>query len=88
MSQPRPVLPPQPRLRSLARLEDEIVKAEMDHTRWSTLAKDLRAQGLDDRAALGLVGVAQDRLAQLRRSRAVLLEGEEGHDDEEPVHQP
>jgi hypothetical protein len=49
-----------------------------------TLAKDLRAQGLDDRAALGLVGVAQERLARLNRSRTVLLEGEEGGESAEP----
>ena len=83
MSQPRPVLPPQPRLRSLARLDGEIVKTEADHTRWATLAKDLRARGLDDRATLGLVGVVQARLAQLHRSRTVLLEGDAGRDEPE-----
>ena len=83
MSQPKPVLPSQPRLRSLARLDGEIVKAEADYTRWVTLAKDLRARRLDNRAALGLVGVVQARLAQLHRSRTVLLEGDAGRDEPE-----
>ena len=39
MAQPKPVLPAQPRLRSLEWLEDEIVKAETDRGRWAVQAE-------------------------------------------------
>ncbi len=81
MSQPA-VLPSQPRLRSLERLEAEIVKAETDRGRWAVRAESLKVRGLDNRAALGPVHIAAARLARLNRSRAVLLEGDAGRDDE------
>jgi hypothetical protein len=83
-----PDLPPQRRSRSLARLEKEIVQAELACTRWRTQAASLEAVGRDSRQTRGLLGVAEERLAQLNRSREVLLRGEEGHEGEEPEHQP
>ena len=83
-----PDLPPQRRSRSLARLEEEIVQAELACTRWRTQAASLEARGRDSRQVRGLLDVAEQRLGQLDRSRAVLLRGEEGHEDEEPEHQP
>ena len=84
MSDPRRPLPPQRRSRSLARLEAEIVQAELACTRWRTRAEDLEAAGQDSRQERGLLGVAEERLARLHRSREVLLRGEEGHEDDEP----
>jgi len=81
MAQPKPVLPAQPRLRSLERLEDEIVKAETDRGRWAVRAESQKVRGLDNRAALGLVQIAAARLARLNRSREVLLEGDAGSDE-------
>jgi hypothetical protein len=83
-----PDLPPQRRSRSLARLEAEIVQAELACTRWRMQAASLEAAGRDGRQVHGLLDVAEQRLAQLVRSRAVLLRGEEGHEDHEPEHQP
>ena len=80
-----PDLPSQPRQRSLARLEEEIVQAETTCTRWRAQAKALEAAGRDSRQVRGLLGVAEERLAQLDRSREVLLRGEDGHENEEPV---
>jgi len=82
VSQPKPVLPSQPRLRSLARLEAEIAKAEADRSRWAAQAVVMEARRRDARAVHGLVSVAEGRLAHLVRSRAVLLEGDAGCDDE------
>jgi hypothetical protein len=82
MAQPKPVLPSQPRLRSLARLEAEIVKAEAERCRWAVRAESLRARDLDNRAELALAQIAEARLARLNRSRTVLLEGDAGNDDE------
>ena len=85
MPDPRQTLPLQRRSRSLARLEDEIVQAEMACTRWRTQAEGLEAAGRDSRSVRGLLGIAEERLAQLNRSREVLLAGEEGHADDEPA---
>jgi hypothetical protein len=78
-------LPPQRRSRSLVRLEAEIVQAELACTRWRTQAASLEDAGRDSRQMRGLLGVAEQRLGQLNRSRAVLLRGEEGHEDDEPA---
>ena len=83
MPQPA-VLPSQPRVRSLERLEAEIVKAETERGWWALEAESLKVRGLDNRAALGLVQIAEARLSGLNRSRAVLLEGDAGRDDPEP----
>ena len=80
MAQAKPVLPSRPRLCSLARLEAEIARTETDRGRWAVRAESLRARELDNRAELALAQLAE---ARLNRSRAVLLEGDAG-DDEEP----
>jgi hypothetical protein len=85
VSNPKVPLPPQRRSRSLARLEEEIARAELGCTRWRTRAEGLEAAGRDGRQTRGLLGVAEARLAQLHRSREVLLRGEEGHEDDEPA---
>ena len=82
---PIPDLPPQRRSRSLARLEAEIAQAEMARTRWRARADGLEAAGRDGRQVRGLLGVAEERLAQLERSREVLLRGDEGREDDEPA---
>ena len=84
MPDPRQTLLPQRRSRSLARLEDEIVQAEVTCTRWRAQAERLEAARRDSRSVRGLLGVAEERLAQLVRSREVLLAGEEGAEDGEP----
>ena len=78
-----PVLPAQPRLRSLERLEAEIVKAETERGWWALQAESLKVRGLDNRAALGLVQIAEARLSGLNLSPAVLLEGDAGRDEPE-----
>jgi hypothetical protein len=64
------------------------VRAETACTRWELQARELEVAGRDSRQTRGLLGVAEARLAQLHRSREVLLRGEEGHGDDEPEHQP
>jgi hypothetical protein len=76
-------LPPQRRSRSLARLEAEIVQAEVARTRWRTRAEAEEAAGRNSAWARGMLGQAEQRLAHLERSREVLLRGEEGHEDDE-----
>jgi hypothetical protein len=80
-----PNLPPQRRSRSLARLEEEIARAEMTGARWRTRAEALEAVGRDGRQVRGLLSVAEERLGQLNRSREVLLRGEEGEEGDEPA---
>ena len=80
-----PDLPPQRRSRSLARLEDEIARAETACRRWMAQAENLEAAGRDSRQVRGLLGVAEERLAQLVRSRAVPLRGEDGDGDDGPA---
>jgi hypothetical protein len=88
MSSANDSLPPQARSRSLARLDAEIVHAETVRARWAARALELEAAGRDSSYVRGLQGVAEDRLAQLRRSRDVLLRGEAGHESGEPEHAP
>jgi hypothetical protein len=80
-----PDLPPQRRSRSLDRLEAEIVQAELACTRWWMQAEGLEAAGRDGRQVRGLLGVAEERLARLVRSREVLLAGDEGVEESEPA---
>jgi hypothetical protein len=80
-----PDLPPQRRPRSLLRLEAEIVAQELACTRWRAQAENLEAAGRDSRQTRGLLAAAEERLAQLDRSREVLLRGEDGHENQEPV---
>ena len=83
MFRPKPVLPSRPRVRSLERLEDEIVMAETDRGRWVLQAESLKVRGLGNRAELALVQIAEVRLACLNHSREVLLEGDAGRDEPE-----
>ena len=85
MANPKPPLPPQRRSRSLAGLEVEIAQAELACTRWRSQAEALEAAGRGGRQARGLLGVAEQRLARLVRSREVLLAGDEGVEESEPV---
>ena len=82
MPKPKPVLPSQPRLRSLARLNAEIAKTETNRARWAAQAVQLEASRRDARAVRGLLEVTEARLTGLNRSRTVLLEGDAGRDDE------
>src|SRR3954451_21822531 len=82
MAQPKPALPSQPRLRSLAGQKAEIVKTETNCAGWAAQAVQLEASRRDARAVRGLLEVTEARLTGLNRSRAVLLEGDAGRDDE------
>jgi hypothetical protein len=84
MSNPHLDLPAQPRQRSLARLEAEIVAQGLACARWRRQAEGLEAAGRDGRQPRAMLGVAEERLAQLVRSREVLLRGEQGHEGDEP----
>ena len=80
MSFPNRPLRPQARPRSLDVLEAEISRTETARARWATRVRELDAAGLDSGYCQGLLGIAQERLARLNRSRGVLLDGEQGHD--------
>jgi hypothetical protein len=82
MSSPKGPLPSQPRSRSLDDLDAEIIRGEVVRTRWETRVRSLETAGLDASYVRGLLGIAIERLAQLNRSRDVLLGGEEGEDGE------
>jgi len=82
MPKPKPVLPSQPRLRSLVRLEAEIAKTKTNCARWAAQAVQLEASRRDARAVRGLLEVTEVRLAGLNRSRTVLLEGDDGREAE------
>ena len=71
-----PALSPQPRRRALARLEAGIAAQELARARME------EAAGTDSRWARGMLGLAEERLERLNRSREVLLQGEEGHEDD------
>jgi hypothetical protein len=82
MPSPKPVpkgaLSPQPRQRALAGVEAEIARAEATRTRRLGEALELEATGRDGSRVRGLLGIVEQRLAQLEQSREVLLRGEEG----------
>jgi hypothetical protein len=71
--------------RPLARLEAEIATQERGRGRWATKAERLEAVGRNSRATRALLGIVEQRLAQLHRSREALLRGEEGQGDDEPA---
>lgn len=77
-----PALSPQPRRRALARLEAEIAAQELARARWLARARVEEAAGTDSQWARGMLGLAEERLERLNRSREVLLQGEEGHEDD------
>ena len=70
--------------RPLARLETEIATQERGRGRWATEAERLEAVGRNGRATRALLGIVEQRLAQLHRSREA-LRGEEGQGDDEPA---
>ena len=82
MPDPRQDLPPQPRPRALARLEAEIAAQELARARWLIRARAEEAAGTDSRWARDMLSLAEERLAQLERSREVLLWGEAGGDED------
>ena len=70
-----PSLAPQPRPHALADLEVLIAKAEANRDRHRHIVE--RGVGADRIRAEAYLQIAENRLAQLYRSREVLLSGEE-----------
>ena len=66
--------------RPLARLETEIATQERGRGRWVTEAERLEAVGRNGRATRALLGIVEQRRAQLHRSREALLRGEDGEE--------
>jgi len=65
-----------PRHRALAEIELLISEAETVRSRYQVDVDRLGAAGAGGRRAAVLLRLAEDRLEQLRRSRAVLIGGE------------
>ena len=68
-------LKPQARPHALAELEAAIAKAKVDRDRHRQIVN--RVSGDDLRRAKGFLRIADDHLAQLQRSREVLIGGEQ-----------
>jgi hypothetical protein len=77
-------LPPQPRPRSLVRLETEIATQERARERCAERAAGLDATGRDSRQARAMLSIVEEHLAQLHRSREALLRGEDGEEGAGP----
>jgi hypothetical protein len=76
-------LAPQQRPHALTELEVTIARAEADRDRFRQSMS--RARDADElRRTKVLLQIAEQRLALLCRSRAVLLVGEQADDDEQP----
>ena len=75
-------LPPQPRLRSLLQLENQISAAAAARARRAVLVGSLETAGRDSAWARGMLGLAEERLMRLARSREVLIRGEDRDGDE------
>jgi hypothetical protein len=75
-------LAPQRRPHALADLKQVITKAEANRDRHRQAVNGLT--GADRRRAEAYLRIAEERLAQLYRSREVLLNGEGQEDDEPP----
>jgi hypothetical protein len=73
-------LAPQARPHALTELEVAIAKAEAERERHRLAVKHARDDDL--RRAKGFLRIAEDHLAQLQRSREVLLHGEQQDDVE------
>ncbi len=73
-------LAPQPRPHALADLEVLIAKAEADRNRHRHVVE--HGSGADRRRAEAYLKLAENRLAQLYRSREVLLHEEEPEEEE------
>ena len=57
---------------------------ERGRARWATPAERPEAAGRNSRATRALLGIVERRLAQLHRSREVLLRGEDGEGVDDP----
>jgi hypothetical protein len=73
-----PVLPHQARHRALAELDALIARAERDHAAYLALAERAAAVGGDARMTQARERFARERVEGLRRSREVLVNGDEG----------
>ena len=67
----------QPRLRVLAYLDAEIVRAEAEVVRWTRVVESMSAAGEPTRAARLFLRVVRSDLERLDRRRDALLEGGE-----------
>jgi hypothetical protein len=74
----RPVAPPQDRHRAVAELDVLIAQAEAALADYRGDMERTEAAGGENRSIRGRMRMAEERLAQLRRSRRVLVEGDEG----------
>ena len=79
----RPPLPPQPRARTLAAVEALIAEEEARRDAYRRTAARLTAAREDQRRAVTMLRATKLRLEQLRKSREVLLSGDEGRDEQE-----
>ncbi len=71
-------MPHRSRLASLAELDARIAHAEATAMRHARLVRSAEKGSDEARRAMGLLRVAEERLAQLERSRDVLLGDDEG----------
>jgi hypothetical protein len=80
-------LAPQARPHALAELEVAIAKAEAERDRYR---QSMRRASNDDelRRAKAFFRIAEQRLVDLRRSRAVLVSGEGQEEDDEQPSEP
>ena len=78
-------LQPLQRPRALAAVEREIARALQVRDRCTAWIATLRTQRHDTRRMEVLLRLVELRLAQLCRSRAVLLHGDDGDDGAEPA---
>ena len=82
MAPPVPVLPHQARHRALAELDALLARAEQTRATYLALAERLAAAGGDARVPEARARVAGVRAERLRRSRAILVVGDEGRQGE------
>ena len=79
----RPPLPPQPRSRALVAVEALIAEVEARRDVYRLTVTRLAAAREDPRRAVTMLRATELRLEQLRKSREVLLSGDEGRDEQE-----
>ncbi len=76
-------LAPQARPQALAELESRIAEAERVRDHHYGVVSRVVAAGQNARAARVLLELAEERVAQLQRSREVLVDGERERGDED-----
>ena len=76
----RPPLPSQPRSRALAAVEALIAEEEARRDAYRLTVTRLAAAREDQRRAVAMLRATELRLERLRRSREVLLAGDDGRD--------